>query len=229
MTTMDPPAQDTGSDLGDTIEAGLEVRAQSIVASAVELAEQGGFEAVRVRDIAAHAGVALGTLYKRFSSKEDILVAALEQEVALLERFIESHPPAGDGPLERIESFFRMITTGLTARTKLSRAILRATATGDPLLSDKTGRFHRRMTTLMERSLLGSGERPEELAGLGDDDLKRLSFLMAQLWWAGLVGWMGGLFTLDEVTRQGSDGGRLLLLGARASVDAKLTKREETP
>ena len=35
----------------------------------MELAEEGGFEAVRLRDLASHADVALGTLYKRFRSK----------------------------------------------------------------------------------------------------------------------------------------------------------------
>lgn len=215
MSTSDPTDKPTAKQ-GEPEEA-LEGRARSIVASAIELAEQGGFEAVRVRDIAAHAGVALGTLYKRFSSKEDILVAALEQEVGLLETFIGQNPPAGDSPLARIDSFLRMMTTGLTARPKLARAILRATATGDPLLSDKTGRFHTRMTGLLKSALLGTEERPAELAELDDSDLERLAFLMAQLWWSGLVGWMGGLFSLDEVLMQGSQGGRLLLLGAQAS------------
>ena len=37
----------------------MEERSRRIVETAVELAEQGGFEAVRLRDVAAHAGVAL--------------------------------------------------------------------------------------------------------------------------------------------------------------------------
>ena len=41
--------------------------------AAIELAERGGFEGVRLRDVAAHADVALGTLYRRFRSKEDLL------------------------------------------------------------------------------------------------------------------------------------------------------------
>ena len=40
----------------------MEARAQRIVETAIELAEKGGFEAVRLRDVAADAGVALGTL-----------------------------------------------------------------------------------------------------------------------------------------------------------------------
>ena len=35
-----------------------EDRALRIIATTIELAEQGGFEAVRLRDVAAHAGVA---------------------------------------------------------------------------------------------------------------------------------------------------------------------------
>ena len=58
----------------------LEERARRIIETTIELAEQGGFEAVRLRDVAAHARVAMGTLYRRFHSKEDLLVAALELE-----------------------------------------------------------------------------------------------------------------------------------------------------
>ena len=47
-------------------------RMRRIVDAAVELAEQGGFEAVRLRDVAERSDVALGTLYKYFRSKEDI-------------------------------------------------------------------------------------------------------------------------------------------------------------
>ncbi len=59
----------------------MEERSRRIVESAVELAEKGGFEAVRLRDVASHAGVALGTLYRRFRSKEDLLLAALELQI----------------------------------------------------------------------------------------------------------------------------------------------------
>ena len=46
-------------------------------AIAVRLAEQGGFEAVRLRDVASHAGVALGTLYRYFGSKDHLMASAL--------------------------------------------------------------------------------------------------------------------------------------------------------
>src|SRR6478735_7574049 len=62
---------------------------------AIQLAEEGGYDNVRQRDVAARAGVALGTLYKRFRSKEDILSAALDRETEKLERKLEKGPVKG--------------------------------------------------------------------------------------------------------------------------------------
>src|SRR5215831_18274498 len=99
---------------------------------AIELAEDGGFDNVRQRDVAAQAGVALGTLYKRFRSKEDILSAALEREAEGLERRMEQKPASGATPLERITAFFAIVTRGLTRKPKYARAVLRAMASGEP-------------------------------------------------------------------------------------------------
>ena len=99
----------------------MEERARRIVETAVELAEQGGFEAVRLRDVASHAGVAMGTLYRRFRSKEDLLIAALELETQDLERRIRQRPPKGAHPRERVAAFFAVATRGLIRRPNLFR------------------------------------------------------------------------------------------------------------
>ena len=44
------------------------------------LAEEGGFDGVRLRDVAEASGVALGPLYKYFRSKEDLLLCAVNEE-----------------------------------------------------------------------------------------------------------------------------------------------------
>ena len=62
----------------------MDERARRIVKTAVEFAEKGGFEAVRLRDVASKAGVALGTLYRHFRSKEDLLMAGLSLEAEAL-------------------------------------------------------------------------------------------------------------------------------------------------
>src|SRR5262249_52772218 len=107
-------------------------RTDKILDVAIALAEKGGFENVRQRDVAAHAGVALGTLYKRFRSKEDILCAALERESAELELRMEKKPPRGETQLERVLQLFTTMTRGLCRKPNYARAVLRAMASGVP-------------------------------------------------------------------------------------------------
>ena len=120
----------------------MEERARRIVETAVELAEKGGFEAVRLRDVAASSGVALGTLYRHFSSKEDLLIAGLAQQVELLGTRMAAHPAVGNTPVERVNDFFAIATTGLCRRPMLARAILRSVASAKPDLTEKVASFH---------------------------------------------------------------------------------------
>src|ERR1700688_2847076 len=95
------------------VTAEMKARRDKILDVAVALAEEGGFDNVRQRDVAANAGVALGTLYKSFRSKEDLLSAALEREAEQLERRMEDHPAKGDTRLERVLSVFQLMTKAL--------------------------------------------------------------------------------------------------------------------
>ena len=52
-------------------------RRDGAIRAAIELASEGGYEAVRMRDVAARADIALGTLYRYFSSKDHLLAAAM--------------------------------------------------------------------------------------------------------------------------------------------------------
>ena len=170
-------------------------RTQRIVDTAVELAEKGGFEAVRLRDVAAHAGVALGTLYRRFRSKEDLLIAALEQECAQLEQRVASRPLTGDTPLERVSSFFTVATRALCRRPNLARAVLRAVASGDPELTERVAGFHDLMTKLITAALRGTaGSKPTASANQAPSQREStLAYVLQHVWFASLVGWAGGL------------------------------------
>jgi len=189
----------------------LEERAQRIVDTAVELAEQGGFEAVRLRDVASQAGVALGTLYRRFRSKEDLLVAALDRETALLERRILARPPRGGSALERVVAFFQMATRGLCRRPNLSRALLRAAASGEPELAQRVAGFHGRMERLMLVALRGPDaawdEPPSETEA-------HLAYALEMVWFGLLVGWSGGLLSQTALIDKLRISAELLLRGA---------------
>jgi AcrR family transcriptional regulator len=185
----------------------VEERARRIVMAAIELAERGGFEGVRLRDVAAHADVALGTLYRRFRSKEDLLLAALELQVTAHEQRMTSEPPLGETPLERVGTFFHSTTEAMCSRPHLARALVRAVVAGGPDLSLRVAAFHSRMEALVARALRGGGgdEPPSEVE-------RRLGQALLRVWFASLSGWASGLHGVDGIiddTRSAAD----LMLG----------------
>ena len=174
-------------------EPEMEERARRIVESAVELAEQGGFEAVRLREVASHAGVALGTLYRRFRSKEDLLVAALEIETRALEERFRLRPPRGEDARERVVAFFALATRGMMRRPHLTRAMLRAAASGEPALARKVTVFHEGVQRMIVGAMRGHPLEAGEADASITDREQLLADVLNQIWLALMVGWSGGL------------------------------------
>jgi len=187
----------------------MEERSRRILESAVELAEQGGFEAVRLRDVASHAGVALGTLYRRFRSKEDLLMAALEQAIDDHGQRLAQRPPRGSTPLERVMTLFQGTTRALCRRPNLARAMIRAVSTGDPELNQKMASFHDRMCEFIASALRGepvsSDRRP-----LSERE-RAIARSLQMVWFASLVGWSGGLHAQPGIVEQTRAAAELML------------------
>ena len=193
----------------------MEERARRIVVAAIELAEKGGFEGVRLRDVASHADVALGTLYRRFRSKEDLLLAALEHQMATLEQRIDAQPLAGVAAFDRVQSFFRLTTEGMCARPHLARALVRAVVAGGPDLSQRVAAFHDRLEAMIARALRGGagGGPPNELE-------RRVSEALVHVWFASLSGWASGLHGVEEIVADTCSAADLILRGsARVAAD----------
>jgi len=186
-------------------------RESRIVATVIELAESGGFEAVRLRDVASQADVALGTLYKHFRSKEDLLVAALTQEARDLEERLRRRPAEGGTPLERVTAHFAISTRALCRRPKLARAVLHAVASEDPELSSKIRAFHRVVCDLVIRALRGDAEVRYDTAS----DVERdVCDVLHSVWYAALIGWRSGQYGQPEVIERVRTAAVLVLRGA---------------
>lgn len=184
----------------------VDERARRIVETAVELAEKGGFEAVRLRDVAAYSGVALGTLYRHFRSKEDLLVAALADQVGQLEARMTAHPADGPSANERVCSFFATATLGLCGKPMLAKAMLRAMSSGQPELTEKVASFHGRISQLVAAALRGNGG----LTTPGPAD-NGVGLVLQAVWFTSLVGWGGGLHDRSTVIEQVREAAELIL------------------
>lgn len=165
-------------------------RAQRIVDTAIELAARDGYHAVRLRDVAAKAKVALGTVYKRFNSKEEILVAALTREGEnLLARFTEM--PKGETAEARVVAFFEIATDNFVRRPKLARALLRALA-GEGMAAHVAS-LHALCIGILVATIEGRNPHEPSVWG-GDADVRarETAAILLQVWFAALVGWAAG-------------------------------------
>src|SRR3954467_6992747 len=68
-------------------------RRRRVLDATLRLAAEGGFDAVQMRDVASAADVALGTVYRYFTSKERLLLEAMAEQQADLRAYLEIHPP----------------------------------------------------------------------------------------------------------------------------------------
>ena len=171
----------------------LDEKAQRILNVAFQLAEEGGFEAVRLRDVAERADVALGTLYNRFSSKEDMLVTALDESTKTFEGVIADLDLTQGSPANRVGDLLVLAARALFNRPNFGRAVLRAAAVGG---GETTSRIYNHQQTITR--LILACMRSDGTDGASDEELKTCRWLQ-QISFACLVGWANGMLSEDEV------------------------------
>ena len=101
-------------------------RRKRILDATIDLASQGGFDAVQMRAVADQAEVALGTLYRYFPSKIHLLVSALGREFEKTETALRARELAGQTPADRVIEVLKLTSRGLQGDPHLTEALTRA-------------------------------------------------------------------------------------------------------
>jgi TetR/AcrR family transcriptional regulator, cholesterol catabolism regulator len=179
-------------------------RGDAILDAALELAARGGFDNVRQREVAARANVALGTLYKRFRSKEDLLAGAMARESERLEKKLDKRPARGTTIPARVSSFFAIATRHQCKQPHVAHAMIRAMASGVPEVAAKVVSYQGRMTGLVIAAMRGRGKLEFVDAASAPPTEREMTyaFMLLQLWFSCLVGWSAGLFSQPSINEQ---------------------------
>src|SRR3954462_11841843 len=112
-----------------SIPASQLARRERILEAAMELATEGGYDAVQMREVAERADVALGTLYRYFPSKVHLLVSAMGRTFQSLQESV--HIDDGGTPEERVYRVIAAVTRYLARHRRLSGAMIRALMSAD--------------------------------------------------------------------------------------------------
>lgn len=164
-------------------------RRQRILDSTLELAAEGGYDAVQMREAAARAGVSLGTLYRYFRSKDALLAAAWSHWAARIEPQLMRRPIQGTTMAERSYDFLRRTTRAFERSPNLASAVLIAANSNDP----SSAQQRREASDLLGRLLESTMDALDETTAA---DIRAI---LDHVWNSALHHWVSGRCEMGQV------------------------------
>ncbi len=159
-------------------------RKRRLLAAATALADEGGYDAVQMRDVAARAEVALGTLYRHYASKDQLLLAAMAQQAATLRDRLVQRPARGDSPAERVCDVLHRACRALERQPRVTRAMLTAMSSADDTAVPVKHEIDKTLRAIIADAI-DDGDAVPKL-----DDIVRV---LGSVWYAELTYWSNGL------------------------------------
>lgn len=161
-----------------------------IIDAAMEAATEGGYDAVQMRSVAERAGVAIGTVYRYFPSKNHMLVVALLWMFeGLRDRFHDFEIP-GATPSDRILFVLRKNTEILETDHPRYEALVRAYMFADASATPELNALGDVVTEMFAKAI-----GVEEVSDHQMDAVK----IVNDVWMASLVAWVAGRMTNEQV------------------------------
>jgi len=132
-------------------------RREQLLDAALAVFSAEGYSAAKVSDIVGRAGVAQGTFYLYFSSKQEVMLALFERfQAALIEarRAPDQVAPATPAQLRAaMLEKTRAILRAAFAHRPLAALFMKEAMGADPELAGRLREFHQRMADLSEQGL----------------------------------------------------------------------------
>lgn len=156
------------------------------------MANEGGYEAVQMREVAERADVSLGTIYRYFKGKDDLLLAGLVGWVGSIRRRIAGQPPVDGDPADRLSAVLAEAAGESEGAPVLMGALITALGTTDPAAADYKLAVESEVQQLM-------------VAAIGDDpeiDALGISRVVGHVWLSAITRWVGGLAPAGSVEEE---------------------------
>ncbi len=185
----------------ETLTPNQAARRARVLDAALELASEGGYDAVQMRDVAARAQVALGTIYRYFSSKDHLLAAGQVEMWRIQAAALVQRPPAGATPADRVVALLGRSMRGALSEPERTAALITASASPDPAVRE----CQAEMMAIMDDVLA------DAMAEVEPERREAIAVTLRQVWFAWLLGWVNGWNDAATVNRQLETAARLLL------------------
>lgn len=186
-----------------TMTPGQLARRQRVLDAVVALVAEAGPDDLAMKDIADRSGVALGTIYRYFSSKDHVAAAALAEWAGSFDgRQVQL--PSTDGTMaDRLVTILRLAVRAYQRQPNFARLLIRAANSTDPFARE----CYRKMGEGVYATL------GEALPALPPDERTRVLDVVGAVWYHALVEWVNDRRTITQVYAAVEDAARLVLAG----------------
>jgi AcrR family transcriptional regulator len=194
-------------------------RRRSLIDAAFELGAEGGYDAVQMRDVSVTANVAMATIYRYFSSKDDLLAAAMTEWTNRLRARVAQSPPRGATRVDQMIDVLSRACRAMERQPKLTQALVRALSSADRGVRESGADVRRQIASMGDQILddFDPQVRADILAAIG------------HVWYSTLVSWANGRQDFVWVTDELERAARVLIspyeqqIQAEAAQDGDLT------
>ncbi len=183
-----------------TLARNQAARRRRVIDAALGLAADGGFDNVQMRDVANAAGVALGTVYRYFASKERLLLEAMAEQQEDLREYLVAHPAPGASAAERVINVLSRANTTLRKHPDITAAMVRAFGASREENRDLVLRVSDVMGSIITNAIGSHTARDRHVARI-----------LVQVWMSSLIGWVGGVDQAERVDDDVAIAAHLLL------------------
>ena len=213
MSRNDAPPQPVESMSAAQLE-----RRQRVLDAVVDLVAAGRLDDMGMKDIADRSGVALGTIYRYFSSRDHVAAAALLEWARALDggQVVATDggsggPSAagggmggGDGSMaDRLVAILHRAVRAYERQPSFARLLILAATSTDPFASEAFAQMGGSVY-----DTLGSA-----LDGLGPVERRRVLDVVGAVWYQAMIEWVNDRKTIAQVYESVESAARLVLAG----------------
>jgi AcrR family transcriptional regulator len=200
----------------ETMTPAQRERRRRVLDAVIELVAAGRVEEMSMKDVSDRSGVALGTIYRYFSSRDHVAAAALLEWASTLDRRpgagragssrpgSEASAKADGGSMtERLVEVVRRGVRAYQRQPNFARLFILAGTSTDPFASECYAQMGHSVYATMEAAL----------ADLAPEDRKRVLDVVGAVWNQAMIEWVNDRKTIAQVYEAVESAVRLALAG----------------
>ena len=181
-------------------------RRQALLDAVMQLAAERGLHNIQMKSVAERSGVALGTAYRYFASKDHLLASALaEWHGRLVSQVLTERPAEGsltpDEAADRLVGVVHRGLRGFQRQPNYAALLTYVLSSHDPFASEVLTGINRGYDDIL-RDILGA---------LPEETRTTVGFLVGSLWYNAVLSWSTGRSTLADALQQTENAIRLLV------------------